>query len=581
MFTIIKVSQPQEELTEAMKRIWSIEEILVVKELTRKQKQQQKKQLLLRPLIIDIALRQRKKNTIKSKEADKSISELKVWLNDFEQQNRIHNEKVNHVGRAPEDIPLAKPKRAAIPVKASFITTKQPMKRIHGERGGPTMTPVRFKNRQNYENVKATDTGYASVKQLSKWLANDPTVNKSERGIVRRGINVIMKARAFDKDLADIIVEEADIEKDKFDDKCHQLEQAFESNDVEDKCQWLKKVFKPIDTKYKSQWLQQADDARGIEDRGAPGEKEIQDKSEWLKQAFEGKETYLTREVGDRREWLETAFEPTEINTSLDFDNVSVLTEAISVDGKKKCLSGAFEGERGTDEIDAYERQSAVTELVSVQDKKKWLSSAFGVTEKAMNRLYDVSESKSCTIVSDKKEWLQTAFQKGSQGMVDAMKSESNDAATPAKKKWRERRRSSRNSGRRSPEKRSGEHKNYEPTNSNECRGDKRFLETNIHEQLYERKISDISGSDRGRSFNFSSQTYDRSNNNEIVRHIKSGSSTTQRGTHDSLTVCKPPTPVNASSKQPGFDDEPRSVIESDTSLDFKSARLLLANKKW
>jgi len=497
-----------------------------------------------------------KKESKKPKEETvKSVSELGGWLNDFGQESRKHYKKVNDIGQTPEDIRLAKPKRTAIPVKPSFSASKQPIKRvISGDRGGPTMTPVRFKNRQKNELVKATDTKNASVKQLSKWLANDPTANKSERGTVRRGINVIMKARAFDKDLADIIVED-DLEEEEVDEK-RQWER-FESNDVQDK----------------RQWLQQAFEARENQDELSGDAKEVQDKRE-LEQIFESEEAHYrpvmdSRDVGDKRGWLETAFEATEINTSLDFDNVSVLTEAVSVDDKKRWLTGAFEGERQADEMEEFERQSAVTELVSVQDKKKWLSSAFGASDKAMNCSYEVTESKSCASVNGKKEWLQTAFQKGSQEMVDAMKSESNDAATPAKKKWRERRRSSRNSERKTPEKINVEHDTYEPT-------------TPYERRRYDRKISDISGSDHSGSTNLSTLRHDRRKcDNSDVEHSTLANRTSQRKNYDSFALRKPPTPVNAASKQPGFDDQPRSVIDSEASLDFKSARLLLASKRW
>jgi hypothetical protein len=249
--------------------------------------------------------------------SDCSVAKLKGWLDDFGQQNRNHTDKTNKVGQIPNGVALQKPIRAKVDVASSdFKPVKRTMEMMKESRKGPTMTPVRFKTRFD-DKIKATDHGYASVKQLSAWLADDPTTVKNSRGCVRRGINVINKSRKFEKDLEDVIIEEVGLER----------------GDVHDKKEWLQK---------------------------------------------------------------------------------------------------AFEGDGGSD----FDRRSAVTELVSVQDKKKWLTGTFGDARRMSSSVIDGGrDSRSVVSVNDKREWLQSAFQKGSDRIMNAK-----DNATPAKEKWRRRR---------------------------------------------------------------------------------------------------------------------------------------------
>jgi hypothetical protein len=80
------------------------------------------------------------------------------------------------------------------------------------------------------EHVKATDEGYASVAELSKWLASDPTSAKKKKHI-RRGRNVIMKSRQFEKDQENIIIVENNISRGAVKDKQKWLQTAFKESD--------------------------------------------------------------------------------------------------------------------------------------------------------------------------------------------------------------------------------------------------------------------------------------------------------------------------------------------------------------
>jgi len=102
--------------------------------------------------------------------------------------------------------------------------------RLVAHRPSIRSTPIRVKPRVRTQEVQATDQGYASVAKLSAWLADDPTSTKKVRHL-RRGANVIAKSRMFDKDLEDVIVEEANIETGAVKEKKNWLQHAFEGDD--------------------------------------------------------------------------------------------------------------------------------------------------------------------------------------------------------------------------------------------------------------------------------------------------------------------------------------------------------------
>ena len=84
------------------------------------------------------------------------------------------------------------------------------------------------------EQVMATDEGYASVKELSQWLAADPTSTKKKKQ-VRRGRNVILKSRHFESS-NDVVMVENNISKGAVKDRQKWLSNAFHKNDEEDEC---------------------------------------------------------------------------------------------------------------------------------------------------------------------------------------------------------------------------------------------------------------------------------------------------------------------------------------------------------
>lgn len=228
-------------------------------------------------------------------ESEVSVTKLKGWLDDFGQQHKNHHQKMNKVGQAPAGVPLQKVTRNKFQVQQK--QTKQqvrPIKRstdhMKESRKGPTMTPVRFKTRGN-DKVKATDDGYASVKQLSAWLADDPTTSKATRGCVRRGINVIHKSRMFEKDLEDVIVEEVGLDHGAVKGKKQWLEHAFEETKDQD-FDRQSAVTELVSVKDKKKWL---DGAFGAERRVGGS-------------VFEPRDDRSCLSVNDKRDWLQSAF---------------------------------------------------------------------------------------------------------------------------------------------------------------------------------------------------------------------------------------------------------------------------------
>jgi hypothetical protein len=241
-------------------------------------------------------------------ESEVSVSKLKGWLDDFGKKQKNHFEKVNKIGLAPADVPLLKPTRPKVQIKEAPRTTKRTTDHVKECRKGPAMTPVRFKPKTD-EKVQATDNGYASVKELSAWLAGNPTSKKATRGCVRKGVNVIKKSRMFEKGLEDVIIEEVDLHRGDVDDRRQWLQNdAFRTdrNDDESDFDRQSAVTELVSVQDKKKWLNGAfGDARLVKDdtlmetNGCDSHSAISvtDKREWLKKAFKkGSERMLKAE---------------------------------------------------------------------------------------------------------------------------------------------------------------------------------------------------------------------------------------------------------------------------------------------
>jgi hypothetical protein len=146
-----------------------------------------------------------------------SVAHLRGWLDDFGRQNKQHYQKITTVPK-PESLekPPVRPKvrkstahlhgPTPLPPPAAKALAKRVKVQDQTSVLRARTTPIRIQ--QPVQDVQATDHGYASVAQLSKWLADDPTSTKKKYKELRRGAKVIAISRKFDKGLANAIIED-------------------------------------------------------------------------------------------------------------------------------------------------------------------------------------------------------------------------------------------------------------------------------------------------------------------------------------------------------------------------------------
>ena len=171
-------------------------------------------------------------NVFRSMEKDKAPMEKdKARYND----DRNSNETKNTDTEGRESPPASTIVGAATnETKALISSAKKPRKpRPAINRRASSSHMPSWVSRNQEEEVKATDDGYASVASLSKWLEADPTSEKKKRH-VRRGRNIISKSRQFETDSDNVIVMEAQISRGAVGDKKKWLQNAFQTTIEED-----------------------------------------------------------------------------------------------------------------------------------------------------------------------------------------------------------------------------------------------------------------------------------------------------------------------------------------------------------
>ena len=311
-------------------------------------------------------------------ESDLSVTRLKGWLDDFGKQNRAHYDKVNHVGKAPDGVPLTKTARvrsANTPASKPMVAAKPAIRRntdpsiMSAEmKKGPAKTPVRYKSRFKKDEVQATNDGYASVKKIAAWLAEDPTTEKKTT-TVRKGINVINKSRLFEKDLEHVIIEQNRIVKGSVSHKKDFFQSgAFTEDDgnfetsscvsVTDKKKWLEGAFGG-----KKSVEEEAD----IDNENSIASMSVLDKREWLSNAFKGADG--GRSQGHIRHPLvsEEQHRLLEEPTMVPQRNEEAVMSV-----KEKFQSRAASRRTLSDTSDPSESKSSHTEEEAVAAKHKW-----------------------------------------------------------------------------------------------------------------------------------------------------------------------------------------------------------------
>ena len=147
-----------------------------------------------------------------------SVAALRGLLDDFGKQQKKHFETTSALGQAPADahrptrpkvVPAKQAANAPTPLPPPAASALQRRLADTGlSTRHPRTTPIRIQTKETAADVRATNEGYKSVKELSAWLADDPTKEKKKVKCLRRGANVIAKSRAFDKGLKDVIIEQ-------------------------------------------------------------------------------------------------------------------------------------------------------------------------------------------------------------------------------------------------------------------------------------------------------------------------------------------------------------------------------------
>jgi hypothetical protein len=208
-----------------------------------------------------------------------SVAMLRRRLDAFGKQSKKHFEKntclmvdQNQLVKGPSRPKLPPPP----PPPSQTVHRRMDTRPMDRRVGMPRATPIRIiKPKVNSEEVQATNQGYASVAKLSAWLADDPTKTKKAKPI-RRGMNVIAKSRAFDKGLADVIIEKSNIQ----------------TGLVTQKKEWLQATF--------------SEDSQDDTFTGVLHEKTAK------RMATDFKETGSSISVSDKKEWLNNVFKKSD-----------------------------------------------------------------------------------------------------------------------------------------------------------------------------------------------------------------------------------------------------------------------------
>lgn len=303
---------------------------------------------------------------VSQSDPDISVSKLKGWLNDFSKSHdHTAQNKPTTLGVVARTTKLAVP-----------VSKRQDV--VIGK--GPSMTPVRFKTK--YENVQATDDGYASVKKLASWLADDPTKKKEVVGHVRKGINVISKSRKFEKELEDVILDDdEDEEEPGATTNCATVgaQRAFGVEEETTVCVADKK-----------KWLQSAFPKKSDDDAQDDGETStivsVTDKKKWLANAFVNKSgssqanscppSVMSIKTSAKDKWRQKrqSINEVQLNKAVTFATTVASTEP---NNKVARLDGAPE-ETDEQEVTSLEREveDAEVEEVKVEETEVALKPA-------------------------------------------------------------------------------------------------------------------------------------------------------------------------------------------------------------
>ncbi|GFH47924.1 hypothetical protein CTEN210_04400 [Chaetoceros tenuissimus] len=130
-------------------------------------------------------------------------------------------------------------------VKPKQFTPTVPTEKPKLTRGSSAKTTTfnpqkyRFGTKVKQEEVQATDETHASVQKLSQWLSDDP-FEKKKTIVVRRGMNIIQKSRAFEQNQVSQLVDSV---QNKNVSRVERERQHFPQGKVSQGKSWLKGAF--------------------------------------------------------------------------------------------------------------------------------------------------------------------------------------------------------------------------------------------------------------------------------------------------------------------------------------------------
>lgn len=179
-------------------------------------------------------------------EEDFSFQKLKEKALGQEKQKK----PIRSSPKTPNKTPLSLPKPMTPSQNTGIVKPKQFTPTTHTEkaklaRGSSAKTTTfnpqkyRFGTKVKKEEVQATDETHASVQKLSHWLSDDP-FDKKKTIVVRKGMNIIQKSRAFEQNQVSKLVDSV---QNKNMSRVERERQHFPQGKVSQGKSWLKSAF--------------------------------------------------------------------------------------------------------------------------------------------------------------------------------------------------------------------------------------------------------------------------------------------------------------------------------------------------
>lgn len=179
-------------------------------------------------------------------EEDFSFQKLKEKALGQEKQKKPIRSAPKTPNKTPSSLPKPMtPSQNVCMVKPKQFTPSTRTEKPNLTRGSSAKTTTfnpqkyRFGTKVKKEEVQATDETHASVQKLSQWLSDDP-FEKKKTIVVRRGMHIIQKSRAFEQNQVGKLVDSV---QNKNMSRVEKERQHFPQGKVSQGKSWLKSAF--------------------------------------------------------------------------------------------------------------------------------------------------------------------------------------------------------------------------------------------------------------------------------------------------------------------------------------------------